>query len=196
MPSDMYNRTEPTTSSFMMIVNNYCDKTRPKIVNYALTSNSSNEDSRKKLGETSENEHRVSSNPGIEHCDRMVVNAVDIDATKSQLSSFIAHGEIGVFVKQHGDVKCSSIFCHTAPALCEGSGPWLSMVSHLCISNHVSVQPPAVPEVKFDLWQHILNMQKCTFSRAVKRKAARESERGLCESFETLRLSKVKEPSL
>ena len=148
------------------------------------------------MGETSENERRVSSIPGIEHCGRMVVNDVNIYATKSQLSSSIAHGEIGVFVKQHGDVECSSILCHTAPALYEGSGPWLSMVSHLCISNHVSVQPPAVPEVKFDLWQHILNMQKCTFSRAVKRKAARESERGLCESFETLRLSKVKEPSL
>ena len=138
----------------------------------------------------------MSCNSGIEHYDGMVTDAIDMKATKQQLSSFIAHGEIGVFVKQHGDVKCSSIFGHTAPALYEGSGPWLSMVSHLCISNHVSVQPPAVPEVKFYLWQHILNMQKCTFSRAVKRKAARESERGLCESFETLRLSKVKEPSL
>ena len=44
----------------------------------------------------------------------------------------------------------------------------------------------------FDIWQHLVNISKCSFSYAMKRSREQEAESALCMSMDEMRLGKRK----
>ena len=76
------------------------------------------------------------------------------------------------------------------------------MVSHSYTEfAHVDV-PCDVPESddieswKADMWQHMLNVKNSSFSKAIKRRNQAQNDSALCESFDSLCLSRRKYESL
>ena len=186
---------ESTTSWFIESVNQYCGA-KSKLVDYSCNSSSYLSEPRGNLCLSLTNEPRWSDR-NLERLNTvMVVHGVVDVGTKGEGSSLRSHGENGFLLNVAG----SSFLSHSVQGT-EFSLPSLpptSMVSHVDMSNMVNtqIQEPCQPEPVFDLWQHLVNISRSSFTRAIKRKNELDDARALCSSFEGLRLSIRKHESL
>ena len=174
-----------TSSSFLRIIDDYKSKLQPKLVDYS--SSIGNVSAGTALSSSSE--HRASGTPINEHHAGLSEDPMDMSQPKGQPPTLLSVGEIRVLP----DATGLSMLCHRAQ--CSRILPdsaHISMVSHIVhVSNsfHTSMFDDGV-KPEFNLWQHLVDISRLSFTRAIKRKRELEAGSALCDALETLSISK------
>ena len=140
---------ESTTSSYLLNVNEYC---KPKLVEYSLTSSSSNGACTSNLMLSSSNELSREKGAANEHYVSSVMYTNVVQLSKGELPR--VSWAVGIDnLLDHGFMQGSSLRTHTILETPSLSQPQLSMVSHCTLYNPYVVQTtPTVPgKPDFDL---------------------------------------------
>ena len=182
---------ESTTSWFLNSVNDFCSKSRPKLVDYTPSDASFCESSDFSAARTPVSLN-VCSLPmlssSIEHyAGRLCVQAVMPDTKFGLLWPYTAGG-IGPVATAGG----TALLSHQAPAQHCTALP--SMVSHYIVrinsANTSYATDAAQPHEdlwKSDLWEHLQNVRGSSFARSIKRKQEREADQALCAAMDSMR---------
>ena len=166
---------------------------------YSDSSDASSVYSDGKMALTSANELGESLSHRNEHPNGLVTDADVMVSLKGELLRPKNRVGIDVFATYGPTAYVSSVSHSVMQYHCLSSS---TLVSHCC---HVTTTPSetgGIPETasddewKADMWNHMLKIKNCSFSRALKRRNDVLEDASLCESFDSMSLSRKKNESL
>ena len=191
---------ESTTSSFMMNVNEFCGLSRPKLVDYSSSVDSQRQILRLSLVNDPSKELPVRN----EHYASALVHTVGTSDPKGEVLTL--ENTRGIeFLPDYARTRGYSFLSHYVSSYSSLNQQRCSMVSHMTYVNTVVAQnamedAEALELYKTNLWQHLVQVKRCSFKNAfttaAKRKLDAEQHVSLCESMDGLVLARNKMANL